>query len=110
MKRILILLCGVLMIAAVLCSCMNTSAGKVDEKATQAYSDDKPTEHHNIAATDNKEMPTEDDSALMETIGDIVATEWEDMVQDGEIEDGDGNVGDRENNDGDGNVDPDAVD
>ena len=42
----------------------------------------------------------------METIEDVVATEWENMKEDGEVNDGDGNVGDRENNDGDGNPAP----
>lgn len=112
MKRIIVLLCAAVLVAVSLCSCMNTSAGRVEEKETQAVSGMKPTEHSNIAATENKQKvkPTEDDPSMMETIVDIVATEWDDMVEDGKIEDGDGNVGDRENSDGDVNFDPDAVD
>ena len=112
MKRIIVMLCAAVMIAVSLCSCVNTSAGKVDEKATQAVSGVKPTERKNIAATDSKEKvkPTDGDSELMETIVDAVATEWDEMVQDGEVEDGDGNVGDLENHDSDSNYDPDAVD
>ena len=116
MKRIIVLLCAVLLLCLSLCSCMNTSAGRVEEKATQAVSGMKPTEHTGDndrgITTENKDKvkATEDKSNLMETIGDIVATEWDDMVDDGKIEDGDGNVGDLENSDGDGNIDTDAVD
>ncbi|MBQ6412397.1 MAG: hypothetical protein IJI19_02815 [Ruminococcus sp.] len=114
MKKFFVLLCAVLMLALSLCACMNTSAGRVDE--TQAPTTFvKPTERSKgseaLAETKNndREAPTDDDSEMMETIVDAVATEWDDMVEDGQIEDGDGNVGERENNDGDGNYDPDAV-
>lgn len=114
MKKFFVLLCAVLMLALSLCACMNTSAGRVDE--TQAPTTFvKPTEHSKgseaLAETryNDRVMPTDDDSEMMETIVDAVATEWDDMVEDGQIEDGDGNVGERENNDGDGNYDPDAV-
>lgn len=114
MKKFFVLLCAVLMLALSLCACMNTSAGRVDE--TQAPTTFvKPTEYSKgseaLAETKNndREAPTDDDSEMMETIVDAVATEWDDMVEDGQIEDGDGNVGERENNDGDGNYDPDAV-
>lgn len=115
MKKIIVLLCAVLMLALSLCACMNTSAGRVDETdAPTTFV--KPTERSSkgseaLAETKDtdREKPTNNDSEMMETIVDAVATEWDDMVEDGQIEDGDGNVGERENNDGDGNYDPDAV-
>lgn len=107
MKRILVLLCAVLMTAAGLCACMNTSAGRVEEKATQAVSGMNPTEIRDaVTGKNEKTKPTDNVSSMMETIGDVVATEWQDMVEDGEVEDGDGKVGDLENHDGDGNAAP----
>lgn len=103
MKRILVFVCAALLLTLTLCGCVNTSAGRVEEKATQSVSGMKPTENNEVIAdkrTDTK--PTDNTSSIIETIGDIVATEWDDMVQDGEVEDGDGNVGDLENHDGDG--------
>ena len=115
MKRLIVLLCAVLAVCLILCSCMQTSAGKVSDKAKETVDsrqnatvrsgDDKGLFDDNRETT----LPTEKNS-MMETVMDAVATEWDEMVENGEIDDGDGNVGDRENEDGDGNIDPDAVD
>ncbi|MBQ3284030.1 MAG: hypothetical protein IJH40_00135 [Ruminococcus sp.] len=98
MKRIFVFMCAALCLTMSLCGCMNTSAGRVEEK---------PTENRSAVIDNNKKAkPTDSVTSMMETVGDIVATEWEDMVKDGEVEDGDGNVGDLENHDGDGNAAP----
>ena len=112
MKHLIVLLCAALMVGVMLCSCTGAT-NKVKEKASEAVSDikkdmkdtateNKSMKHHNgtVVPTD----PTE--GSMMETIEDAVATEWEDMKEDGKVNDGDGNVGDRENNDGDGNPAP----
>ena len=110
MKRIIVLLCAAVLLALSLCACMNTSAGRVDDKATEASTLMTPTERDKTRdIADDKEhnvKPTEKGSDMMETIADIVATEWDEMVDDGEVEDGDGKVGDLENHDGDGNAAP----
>ena len=116
MKRILVLLCAAIAVSLLLCSCMSTTAGKVEEKASEFINDLKPeatsySGDNQGLYDDNSptQLPTEK-SDMMETIADAVATEWDDMVENGEVEDGDGNVGERENEDGDGNYDPDAED
>ena len=112
MKHLLALVCATLLVGVMLCSCTGT-ANKVKEKASEAVSDikkdmkDSATENKSMVDTNGTVVPTEPtDGSLMETIVDAVATEWDDMVEDGQIEDGDGNVGERENNDGDGNPAP----
>ena len=114
MKRIIVLLCAAIILAVSLCSCMNTAARKVDDTPTEARSGMSQTENSRSDSGvlgDSRETvkPTEKNN-MMETVMDAAETRWDDMVEDGEIEDGDGNVGERENSDGDGNVDPDAVD
>ncbi|MBQ3266252.1 MAG: hypothetical protein IJH07_10805 [Ruminococcus sp.] len=114
MKRIMLLICAVIILGLSLCSCMNTSAQNVDETAVETRMNSAQTErsrNDNGVLGDKREtvMPTEKNN-MAETVMDAVETRWDEMVQDGEIEDGDGNVGELENNDGDGNVDPDAVD
>ena len=113
MKRIIVLLCAALILALSLCSCMNTSARKVDDTPTEAHSSGYQTENsRNDSGVlgDSRETvkPTEKNN-MLETVKNAAETRWDDMVEDGKIEDGDGNVGERENSDGDGNVDHDAV-
>ena len=112
MKHLLALVCVALLVGVMLCSCTGT-ANKVKEKASEAVSDikkdmkDSATENRSMVDTNGTVVPTEPtDGSLMETIEDVVATEWENMKEDGEVNDGDGNVGDRENSDGDGNPAP----
>ena len=55
--------------------------------------------------------PIEDSTGgIVEEGGNMIATEWDSMVENGEVEDGDGNIGDRENSDGDKNTDENAGD
>ena len=124
MKRFIVLAFAMLMISLSLCGCMDNTVDKVKDKASEALSDmnkDVATEHSNdnkgllddnreTTATDAPTMTESENETTSSTEGDIIATEWDDMVEDGEVEDGDGNVGDRENDDNDANVDPDAVD
>ena len=113
MKQFIALICAAMMICVMLCSCSGDTAEKTKEKASEAASDIKKDMENSV--TENKEIiaqketiapTTSTDGDMMETIGDAVATEWNDMVENGEVNDGDGNVGDRENNDGDGNAAP----
>ena len=113
MKRLIALMCAVLMMGVLFCSCNDNTAGKVKDKASEAVQDIKedmkksPTENKRIVDNNGTTAPTEaPDGDMMETIEDVVATEWDDMVENGEVDDGDGNVGDAENNDGDGNPAP----
>lgn len=113
MKQLFALLCAALMVGVILCSCNGNTANNVKEKASEAVSDikkdmkDSVTENKGIVGQNGTVEPTDaTDSSMMETIEDAVATEWDNMVEDGQVDDEDGNVGDRENNDGDGNVAP----
>lgn len=109
MKRFFALLCAAAMVGVMLCSCTGDTAGKTKEKASEAVQDikkdmkDSVTEIEKIETTVPTESP---DDNMAETIMDAVETEWDDMVENGEVDDGDGNVGDAENNDGDGNTAP----
>ena len=111
MKRLFALLCAAMMVGVMLCSCTGTN--KMNEKASEAAADIKNdikgnvTENKSIADKNGTVVPTDPtDGSMMETIEDAVATEWDNMKEDGKVEDGDGNVGDRENSDGDGNPAP----
>lgn len=112
MKHLIVLLCAALMVGVMLCSCTGAT-NKVTEKASEAVSDikkdmkDTATENKSMVDHNGTVVPTDPtESSMMETIEDAVATEWEDMKEDGKVNDGDGNVGERENNDGDGNPAP----
>lgn len=112
MKRLFALLCAAMMVGVMLCSCTG-AANKVKEKASEAVSDikkdmkDSATENKSMADNNGTVVPTDPtEDSMMETIEDAVATEWDNMKEDGKVEDGDGNVGDRENSDGDGNPAP----
>lgn len=113
MKRFFALVCAVMMVAVVLCSCSGDTTGKVKEKASEAVSDikkdmkDSATENKGIVDKNGTVAPTvAPEGDVMETVEDAVATEWDDMVENGEVNDGDGNVGEAENHDGDGNKAP----
>lgn len=112
MKRLFALLCAAMLVGVMLCSCTG-AANKVKEKASEAVSDikkdmkDSATENKSMADNNGTVVPTDPtEDSMMETIEDAVATEWDNMKEDGKVEDGDGNVGDRENSDGDGNPAP----
>lgn len=105
MKRLFALICAAVLLCVCLCSCMDNAADKVKDKASEAASDVKgimqdATERPQVIETAS---PTNN---TMETIADMIATEYDDMVENGEVDDGDGNVGDREDHDGDGNAAP----
>ena len=112
MKRLFALLCAAMLVGVMLCSCTGT-ANKVKEKASEAVSDikkdmkDSVTENKSMEDNNGTVVPTDPtEGSMMETIVDAVATEWDNMKEDGKVNDGDGNVGDRENSDGDGNPAP----
>lgn len=113
MKHLFVLMSAVLMVGVMLCSCTGNTANNVKEKASEAVSDikkdmkDNATENKSMVDNNGTVVPTAPtDGSMMETIEDAVATEWDNMKEDGKVDDGDGNVGDRENNDGDGNPAP----
>lgn len=112
MRRLLGLICAALMLATVLSGCMTETEHKVKEVASEASSglkkaatemgiDDPGTRR--ITSTDGEDMTERD---LGENIEDAVDS----MIEDGQVEDGDGNVGDMENRDSDGNIDENAQD
>lgn len=122
MKRIIALMCVAVLTAALLCGCMdsvNNMANDVRNKASEVADDMRtdPTRYsndNNGLLDDNRETysPTEDyvdnTDGIMTEEGNF-SEEWNDMVEDGEVEDGDGNVGELENRDGDANVDEEAA-
>lgn len=109
MKRLFALLCAAVLLCVCLCSCMDNAANKVKDKASEAASDVKDLMQ---GATDQPQVietvsPTRaEDGDMMETIADMIASEYDDMVDNGEVDDGDGNVGEKEDHDGDGNAAP----
>lgn len=110
MKRIIILFCAVMLVGVMLCSCTGQTAEKVKDKASEAVADikddmkDNPTEKRETVAVNETTAPTE--GSMLETIADAAMTEWDDMKENGKVNDGDGNVGELEKNDGDGNPAP----
>ena len=116
MKRIIVLLSAVILVCLCLCSCMNGSAGTVKEQATQQpatmarqNATEKSKDNKGLL-DDNREATAPTDKVEPTAVEEMMETVWDDMVENGEVEDGDGNVGERENHDGDSNIDPDAVD
>ena len=121
MKRLIVLLCAVLFISLSLCACGDDTAQKAKEKASEVMSgieNSMSTDYSNDnqgLLDDNRETieptnPTEDNTDGIYTDEGNMATEWDEMVENGEVDDGDGNIGKMENRDGDGNIDEDAVD
>lgn len=113
MKRLTALLLAAVLTAALLCGCMQEAKtdmkdaasefvnGLQGNSATEARDRDLPLP----TKSDAENMsPTEDDSMM-----DQIATEMQDMIEDGEVSDGDGNVGELENGDGDANIDEEAA-
>lgn len=126
MKRFFCLVCALLLVSFSLCSCMDNTVNKVKDKASEAISDLKKDMEQNSTENDGllgagSEVPETivstvlpSDSAEMNTTAptdeNMLETMWDEMVENGEVKDGDGNVGDLENYDDDANVDTDAVD
>lgn len=119
MKRLFALLCAALILAFSLCACAGNALESVKQTASEAMSDMKKdatdySNDNNGLLDDNRETsynadPTADNTDGIFTDDGNMETVWDDMVEDGKVEDGDGNVGDLENNDDDANVDVDAV-
>lgn len=124
MKRITALLCAALCMCLVLCSCdeMGSAVNSAKNKASEAVSDlnkdmNKYSTDNNGLFDDNRETVTPTNPPVTETefYTEVEETEGfieenvEEMIDNGQVEDGDGNVGDLENIDGDANVDENAV-
>ena len=99
MKRIVLLLCAAVMTTAAFTACTGNAV------TNPTYANEPMTEkpRPTVKVTDK---PTEVIEELMTEIEENV----ENMIDNGEVEDGDGNVGIAENHDGDGNIDDNAVD
>ena len=120
MKRFFALICVILIVSVSLCACAQDAVDKVKQTASEAMSDmnGNTTEYSNDnkgLLDDNRETvysadPTVDNTDGIFTDEGNMATEWDEMVEDGEVNDGDGNIGERENDDGDANIDENAVD
>lgn len=129
MKRITLLICAVSVVAILLCACskMMDSLNGTDQRPTDAptNSTDVTREYpsgydgafdENRADTRATDVtaPSEDDTDGIYTedgnLTETIEERFDDMVEDGKVEDGDGNVGEAENHDGDMNIDYDAVD
>ena len=100
MKRIISLAFALALIAALLCGCaqkaedgIRDAASKVESGAKELFGTEG-TEPY--TAVEETVYPTEPDDIISD-----IATELQDMVDDGTVDDSDGYVGDLENNDGD---------
>ena len=102
MKRIILLLCIAVMLAALLTACKGNAVSNPTQAAEPMTEKPRPT----VIATQAAEKPTDAVEELMTEIKENVDS----MIDNGEVEDGDGNVGIAENHDGDGNIDENAVD
>ena len=124
MKRITALLCAAVFMCLVLCSCdeMGNAVNSAKNKASEAVSDinkdiNKRSTDNNGLFDDNRETSAPTNAPVTETefyteteeTEGFIEENVEEMIENGEVEDGDGNVGDLENNDGDGNIDHNAV-
>ena len=117
MKRLIALMSAVVLLCGSLCACDNKATDKMKDKASEAVADVKDSMTATEAKDDNNMMDndretvtpsvTAQDNTDLES---FIATEWDDMVENGEVEDGDGNIGEAENKDGDGNKDESADD
>ena len=124
MKRIIALFCAVLCMGMLLCSCagLDNTMNTVKERASEALSgaNNDPTRYsgdNNGLFDDNRETmtPTNPTYAAEEyteadyTEDNQIGEDLGEMIENGEVEDGDGNVGDLENRDGDPNTDENAA-
>lgn len=118
MKRLIVLVFAVIMVSLVLCSCMENTANRVKETASEALSDIRNSlgatqGRDDLTDTDRDTDPTygyaEDNTDGIYTEEGNMDSEWDDMADDGRVEDGDGNVGELENRDGDENTDEEAA-
>ena len=102
MKRIILLLCAAVMLTAVLTACTGNAMTNTSRATEPMTEKPRPT----VSAKEAAEKPTNAVEELMTEIEENVDS----MIENGEVEDGDGNVGIAENHDGDGNIDENAVD
>ena len=125
MKKIIALVFAALMTAACLCACegMENTMNKAKDKASEVVSDlnDDATKYsgdNNGLFDDNRETITptnaSDNLAETETAADVTDDDTMgenigEMIENGEVEDGDGNVGSLENSDSDANTDENAA-
>ena len=114
MKRLFVL-CAAAVLMLSLCGCSQNLSEEAKKLATEAASEMRRTatefadnETNRTETRAETLMPTETD----ETFDESEATEnnMEEMIENGRVEDGDGNVGDLENNDGDRNIDKETAD
>ena len=124
MKRIIALICAALCMCAALCSCdgINNTVNSVKNKASEAvsgadnnkdrYSGDNKglldDNRETVAPTNPAMTESELNTELDETEG-VIEENIDEMIDNGEVEDGDGNVGDLENSDGDPYTDENAA-
>ena len=125
MKRIIALICAAVFIASIMCACdAMDGIDATKQKASEAVSDltndaTKYSGDNKGLFDDNKETsaptPTNSSDALAEENtapsdgGDSVGENLDGMLENGQVEDGDGNIGGLENSDGDSNIDENAA-
>ncbi len=122
MKRIIALFCIAVMMSALLCGCseMTNDAKKMANDAknmandvVSGMKDNVGTEYSNDnqGLLDDVRATVSPTDTIEESTDGISTTEsnMDNMVDDGRVEDGDGNVGSLENHDGDPNIDENAA-
>ena len=113
MKRLTALLMAAVLMAALLCGCMQEAKSDMKSAASEFVNS---LQGNNATEVKDRDLPlpTESDAENMsptedDSVMDQIATEMQDMVENGEVSDGDGNVGELENGDGDANIDEEAA-
>ncbi len=102
MKRLFALVCASVILSAILCGCMTETEQKVKDTASEASSGLQKVATE--VGFDSQETRADNTAATEPDLVDKIEENVDDMVENGEVEDGDGNVGDLENTDGDGNT------
>lgn len=122
MKRITALFCAAVCLCIILCSCseFDNTVNSAKNKASEAVSGmeknaDRYSTDNNGLFDDNTEptnapmTETEYYTEADETEDEGIMQNIDEMIDNGEVEDGDGNVGDLENSDGDPYIDENAA-
>ena len=110
MKRLIVLLCAALMLIASLTGCMTEAGQNVKEAASEVASGvKKAATEVGIDDHETRRLTEATQPTTGENVGEMIEDNVNSMLENGEVEDGDGNVGDLENNDGDGYVDEKAA-
>lgn len=119
MKRITALVCVMMLSAVLLCGCTRDLTNDARQMASEfmaggteigtEYSGDNNGLFDDVRESEASTEAIEDNTDGISTTESNMEENWDEMVEDGQVEDGDGNIGDLENRDGDQYTDEEAA-